>query len=888
MVEELAPSNRSGYYIPSDFKKSEIYHGNWIDFNKNGIMDPYENPDLPVDERVEDLLSKMTLEEKIAQLQSGQNINKHGTGNLSHPTRAYPPREGAIIANNLQRKAIEETRLGIPPIIHDECLHGCMVKFSTVFPQAIALAATWNPNLVYRVAKAIARETRARGIRQCLSPVVDIVRDVRAGRTEESYGEDPYLTSIMGAAFCRAMREEGIIATPKHFVANFVGEGGRDSNEIHFSERILREIYLPPYKACIEAGALSVMAAYNSLDGIPCSSNRWLLTEVLRNEWKFEGFVVSDYNSLIGILHHKHRTTHLSHFHNVSETPEEAAKLALSAGLDVELPGTCIYGEPLLKAVKNGLISQETVDNAVRRVLKAKFLIGLFDDPLVNPEEAQNICGSQEHVKLALQAAREAIVLLKNEKNVLPLDEEKINSIAILGPVADEIRLGGYSGIPPRAVTPLKGIKQMLKPNTKIYHVKGCPLNVGKYFPIYSEYLIPSDSSLGKHGLKGEYFDNPELSGQPVLVRLDRSVDFDWGLSSPDSRVMSENFSVRWTGKLLPPESGIYHIYVMSLGGYRLWLDGELVLDFWDAISTSVKEISVKLEAGRKYELKLEYCRRMAYASIRLSWTYEAETTRGIREAVEAAKKSDVAVIFVGIIEGEARDRAIIDLTEPQQALIEEVLKTGTPTVVVLVTGSAVTGDWIEKAPAIVQAWYPGQEGGRAIAEVLFGKYNPGGKIPFTWPIHVGQLPFYYSRKPTGRSYKYANMPGIPLFPFGHGLSYTQFQYSSLKVDVDKTDGKVYVSVTVKNIGDRKGDEVVQLYIRDVVASIARPIKELRGFKRITLKPGEDKMVRFTLDLKDMGFLDLNMKPTIEPGIFEVQIGSSSEDIHLKESIRIE
>ena len=868
-------SSERTYYLPKNIKRTDIYHEEWIDFNKNGIMDPYENPKLSIEERIEDLLSRMTLEEKIGQLQSGRCIPTHGIGNLTCVLRELPPEEGAIKANELQVHAIENTRLGIPVIIHDECLHGCMAKFSTSFPQAIALAATWDPELVYKVAKAIAKETRVRGIHQCLSPVVNIVRDVRAGRTEESYGEDPFLTAVMGAAFCRALREEGVIATPKHFVANFVGDGGRDSNEIHFSQRILREIYFPGFKACVRAGALSIMAAYNSLDGIPCSSNRWLLTEVLKEEWGFEGFVVSDYNSVTGILYK----------HCVAETKEEAAKLAIEAGLDVELPRVDIYGEPLLKAVKEGLVSEDIIDEAVRRVLRAKFLIGLFDNPFTDPNRAKELCGCEEHAKLALQAARKAIVLLKNEKNTLPLDKEKIKSIAVLGPLSDQLRLGGYSGIPPYTVTPLEGIKLKVKSGTKIYHVRGCQITIGRYFPIPSKYLKPPDAKPGEYGLKGEYYDNPNLEGDPVLVRIDRNISFDWGLGSPDPKIPSDNFSVRWTGKLIPPETRVYEIALSTDDGVRFWLNGRLLIDSWHDRPVTTDKVQVKLEAGKEYDIKIEYYEHRGFAVVQLGWDYE-EVPEEIREAAEIAKKADVAVIFVGIIEGEGRDRATLELPGLQEVLIEEVLKTGTPTIVVLMTGSAVTGRWIKDAPAIIQAWYPGQEGGIAIAEVLFGEYNPGGKLPFTWPRYVGQLPLYYNYKPTGRGYDYVDMPGTPLFPFGHGLSYTKFTYSNLRIETNEM-GNIKVSVDIENVGDREGDEVVQLYIRDRVASVARPVKELRGFKRITLKPGEKTTVSFRLTLDDLALFDLNMRRVVEPGTFEIMVGSSSEDIRIKGMLNI-
>ena len=858
-------------------RDGQFYHGNWIDRNKNGEMDLYEDPSQPVSNRVEDLLSRMTLEEKLAQLGSGQVIPQQGIGNLTCVVRSDLPREGAIRANDFQAQAIEQTRLGIPPIIHDECLHGCMAKFSTSFPQAIALAATWDENLVYNVARAIARETAARGIRQCLSPVVDIARDVRAGRTEETYGEDPHLASAMGACFCRAMREEGVVTTPKHYVTNFVGEGGRDSNETHFSERIIREVYFPSFRACIEAGALSIMAAYGSLDGIPCSCNRWLLSEVLRKEWGFEGFVVSDYGSVQGILSK----------HGVATTPEEAAKLALEAGLDVEFPRTEFFGEPLAKAAREGLVAPDVIDEAVRRILEVKFLIGLFDRPFVDPDVAEAICQCGEHVNLALESARKAIVLLKNEGELLPLDDRKLKSVAILGPLSSELRLGGYSGIPCRVSTPLGAIAKRLGPKIRVYHERGCAVTVGEQLTIPSKYFIPSKDKSHGYGLTGEYFDNSTLSGKPIFVRTDRELDFDWGTSAPDPRISSDEFSTRWTGKLAPAESGAYELRLSTNGGARLWLNGELLVDSWHSKGRTSNLVQTRLEKGARYDLKIECCQRSLGALVQLAWDHRSELPSRVRSAVAIAKKADVAIVLCGIVEGEGMDRARTDLPGPQELLIKEVLKTGTPTVVVLLTGSAVTGDWIKDVQAILQAWYPGQEGGTAIAETLFGDNNPGGKLPFTWPRYVGQLPLYYNHKPTGRTYDYVDMPGTPLFAFGHGLSYTRFEYDDLSTKVDEERAEVTVGFSVTNAGQAAGDEVVQLYTHDVMADLARPVKELRRFERVSLKPREKKMVAFTLRFQDFSYLGRDMKPILEPGEFEVLVGSSSEDTRLKDTLYI-
>ncbi|MEM2946090.1 MAG: glycoside hydrolase family 3 N-terminal domain-containing protein [Thermoproteota archaeon] len=869
-------AQKRNYYVPPDVSNSEIYREDWIDFNKNGVKDPFEDPSQPVEKRVEDLLRRMTLQEKLAQLRSSRDLPDEGVGNLTHVTRGLPAKEGAEKANQYQVKAIEKTRLGIPVIIHDECLHGCVAKFSTSFPQAIGLAATWDRELVYRVSKAIARETRSRGIHQCLSPVVNIARDVRAGRTEESYGEDPYLTSQMGSLFCRAMLEEGVVATPKHFAANFVGDGGRDSNEIHFSERILREVYFPGFKACVKAGALSLMAAYNSLDGVPCSSNKWLLTQVLRDEWGFQGFVVSDYGSVAGIFFN----------HRVAGTLEEAAKLALEAGLEVELPETYVFGEPLVKAVEKRMIPMEVLDEAVRRVLRAKFLIGLFDRPFTDPEEAEKLCNCEQHVQLALQAARESIVLLKNEDNTLPLNREKIGTIAVLGPASDSVKLGGYSTVPRYAVTPLEGIRRKAGPGTKILHAK-CSPGIGKYVPIPPGCLTPGPGA-EEHGLKAEYFNNRELKGEPVLTRVDEQVSFNWGTGSPGPGVPEDNFSVRWTGRLVAPKTGVFEIGLASDDGARLWLDGRLLIDSWRDRGVTLDLVTVRLEKGRQYEVKIEYYEHVGDAAVFLLWDHVDESTPEVREAVRLAKKSDVAVFFAEIIEGEGKDRAFLNLPRLQELVIEKIVETGTPTIVVLMTGSAVTGEWIKKVHALVQAWYPGQEGGNAIAEVLFGDYNPAGRLPFTWPMYVGQLPLYYNYKPTGRGYDYVDMPGKPLFPFGHGLSYTRFEYSNLSIEARGEEGPFEIGFDVTNTGVKEGDEVAQLYVQDPVASVARPVKELKGFQRVFLKPGETRRIVFSLTVDDLAFLDENMRRIVEPGEFKIMVGASSEDIRLQSSLRIE
>lgn len=747
------------------------------------------DPNSSIEEKVERLLSEMSLEEKIGQLRAkwlmpwkqlfdifmvvpperrerfmdfmfsmffaerevsgmitSAYIREHlrellekerNISMLSIILRSFPPREAAELHNSIQKFILENTRLKIPVIIHDEGLHGCMAQGCTIFPQSIALASTWNPQLVERIGVAIGKETRAHGIHHLLSPTINIARDPRCGRTEETYGEDPYLASAMAVAFIKGVQSQRVICTPKHFAANFVGDGGRDSNAIHFSERLLREIYFPAFKAAIQkGGALSLMAAYNSIDGVPCSCNKWLLTEILRKEWGFMGFVVSDYGSVSGLITH----------HGVAGTKADAAKMALEAGLDMELPESDCF-EHLPDLVREGKISEEVINEAVRRVLIAKMWLGLFEDPFINPDYAVKVCDCKEHRELALEAARQGIVLLKND-GILPLPKN-LGSIAILGPNAAVMRLGGYSGYGVKIVSPLEGIGNKVSESTRVYHAEGCSL----------------------------------------------------------------------TG-----------------------------------------------------------------------------TSRdGFKDALKAARNSDVAVLFMGNsvpeTEGEQRDRCNLDLPGVQEELIKEVCDLEVPTIVVLISGSAVTmAKWIDRVNAVVEAWYPGEEGGNAIADVLFGDYNPAGKLPITFPKTVGQLPLYYNPKPSGRVYDYVDLRGTqPLFPFGYGLSYTKFEYSNLMITPEKIshEGKVKIQVDVKNIGRFKGDEVVQLYIRDQLASITRPLKELKGFKRITLEPGEQKTIEFILGPEELSFYDVNMNLIVEPGLFDAMIGSSSEDIRLKGTFEI-
>lgn len=837
------------------------------------VDEPYKDPKLPIEARVSDLLKRMTTEEKLNQLRCDSNLwDKYlettSYGETLDILRPLTSLDAAKRTNEVQRRA-QKSRLGIPMIIHDEALHGLIGNGTTSFPQSIGMAATWDPNEVGKVAAAIAEEARARGVRHVLSPVINVIRDARWGRVEETYGEDPLLSSRMGIAFVKAFETRGVATTPKHYVVN-AGDGGRDSHSIQISERALREIYLPPFEAVIkEGGASTIMSSYNSLNGVACSANKWLLTDILRKEYGFKGWVASDYGAVDGIWH-AHRNT---------GSAKATAAAALNAGMESEWPNVYVWGQGLDDAVKEGLISKATLDEAVRRVLRIKFKVGMFEDPWADEANVTKIVESPAHREIALNAARKAMTLLKNDNSTLPLKKD-LQSIAVIGPTAkDGIPVGGYSGFNIPTVSVLDGIKAKLGAGVKVEWAQGSHFTNETSFPAISGSVF--------RDMKGEYFDNQDLKGTPKFNRTDAQISFNWSQNAPDASIPREHFSVRWVGKLVPERTGDVNISLSGDDGYRLWLNGKLVIDDWSVHARKTALTKFHTEAGTPIDVKLEYFQGEGEASIELGWGAVSDNSPAIAQAVELAKRSDVAVIVAGIIEGEAQDRAYLDLPGDQEELIRQVAATGKPVVVVLIAGSPVTMQkWVGQVPAILDAWYPGQEGGTAIADALFGDVNPGGKLPMTFPLSVGQCPTYYNLEPSGRGYDYVDLSGKPQFPFGYGLSYTSFEYSNLHVTpTAKKSESVTVSFDVKNTGKVAGDEVPQLYLHQEVSSIVRPLKELKDFSRISLAPGESKTVTFTLKPDQFAIWNEKMKRQIEPGKFEIMIGSSSDDIRLRGSV---
>lgn len=752
----------------------------------------YRNAKLPSARRVKDLLSRMSLEEKAAQMvcvwrEKAKTLvdedgkfdyakakaafaRGHGLGQVGRPSDAGSgknAREMAQLTNAIQKFFVEESRLGIPVIFHEECLHGHAAVDGTSFPQPIALAATFNPELVESLFSMTAREARLRGAHQALTPVVDVAREPRWGRVEETYGEDPYLVSRLGIAAVRGFQGNGtfrgkhhVIATLKHFVGHGQPESGMNCAPANVSLRVLRETFLFPFKEVLRhAGAISIMPSYNEVDGVPSHTNQWLLGEVLRKEWGFQGFLVSDYFA-IWELGYRPET----HGHFVAKDKLDSCVQAVRAGVNIELPDPDCYLH-LAELVRKGVLGESELDELVAPMLFWKFQMGLFEDPYVDPQEAERVVGSDAHRALALSAAREAITLLRNENNLAPLDPNTIKSIAVIGPNANRPLLGGYSGVPKQNVTVLEGIQEKVGHRARVIFSEGCKITVG-------------------------------------------------GSWNQDEVVPSE------------PE----------------------------------------------------------------------EDRQAIGEAVEVAKKADVIVLAIGGNEQTSReawslqhmgDRANLDLIGRQEELVRAMIGTGKPVIVFLFNGRPLSINYVsQNVPVIYECWYLGQETGRAVAEVLFGDHNPGGKLPITFPRSVGQVPVFYNYKPSARrGYLFDEVS--PLYAFGYGLSYTSFALKNLRLTKRriKPGGSTRALIDVTNTGKREGTEVVQMYIRDLVSSVTRPVKELKGFRKVRLKPSETTTVALDITPDELSFYDRHMKYVVEPGEFEIMVGNSSRDVDLQKVV---
>ncbi len=860
---------------------------------------PYKDKTLPVEVRVKDLVNRMTTEEKFWQVYMmpgdvsllKSDKFKHGVFGFQVHTLAatdpdmkqmlqYDPSlnatQTAKTANDIQRYFVEKTRLGIPVILFHEALHGLVSGGATAFPQSIGLAATFDTTLVHRVSYAIAQEVRSRGIRQILSPVINLATDVRWGRVEETYGEDPYLSSVMGVSFVSSFENMGVITTPKHYLAN-VGAGGRDSYPIHLSKRYLEETHLAPFKACIQQGGTqSLMTSYNTLDGIPCSANSWLLIDKLRTDWGFDGFTISDADA-VGIINKLHHT---------SASYGDASSDAINNGLDVIFQTAYEEHLPILEACLDGRVKKEALDRAVTQVLKAKFRLGLFDDPYIDVSQAGRFANSQAHRDLAYEAAQKSIVLLKNSQDILPLVGHA-KQIAVLGEDAVEARLGGYSGPGCDKVSILAGLQSKFNgKNTKIAYALGCKRMTKQSVVVAKDYLT---TAAGTPGLDAAYYDNISFEGTPTVRRIDKNINFRWTLFAPDPALPVDWFSAEWNGFVEAPESGNFQIGLEGNDGYTLWVNGKKLVDRPTKASYTEHLAPYSFEKGKKYAIRVRFYENTRNAHVKLKWTLGVQNEDAEMDAaVQLAQRSDVAIVVAGIEEGEFRDRAFLTLPGRQEELIQRVAATGTPVVVVLVGGSAVVmNNWKDQANAILAAWYPGDRGGDAVADVLVGDYNPSGKLPITYPVDESQLPLSYLHTSTGRGDDYLNLSGEPLFPFGYGLSYSQFKYNDMQVTYDAATATHQVSFSILNMSSRDANEVPQFYIRDLVASVAQPVIKLIHFKSVFVPAGQQVDVVFNVTDQDLSMLNQEMHRVVEAGDFRLMIGRSSKDIRLKKTLSI-
>jgi len=821
---------------------------------------PFRDPALSTEERVSDLVSRMTLQEKADQ--------------LLYTAPAIP-------------------RLGIPAYNWwNEALHGvARAGYATVFPQSITVANSWDESLLFNVANAISDEARAKyhefqrrgktGIYQGLtfwSPNINIFRDPRWGRGHETYGEDPFLTGRMGYEFVRGMQGDDpkylkTVATAKHYAVHSGPEPLRHSFNAKVSEVDLRETYLPAFRTLVvDAGVYSVMGAYNMFRDFPCCANP-ILYGILRNEWGFKGYIVSDCWAISDF----YRFTHFA------KDAAEAAAQAVKAGTDLECGADY---KNLVEAVKRGILTEDDINVAVKRIFTARFKLGMFD-PNEKVPYAQIpffVNCSDFNNSLSRQAERESVVLLKNANNILPLSKN-IKTIAVIGPNADnfESLIGNYNGIPKDPVTILKGITGKLAPGTKVIYAEGSDLADGIHnlTVIPSRYLVTDD---GKQGAFGEYFGNREMNGKPLFTRTDDNISFYWEHLSPRFDMPDDNFGIRWTTYLVPPVTGTYALGSMGSSSYEILLDGKVIISTTNEHEASLIEAPAELQAGKKYKIEVHYKNLAGDAGIHLMWAPPRPNL--IEEAVQAATGADVAVLVLGLsrrLEGEEMpikiegfsggDRTNLNLPAAQEKLLEAVTATGKPVIVVLANGGAMSVNKAqEKASAILLAGYGGQQAGNAVADVIFGDYNPAGRLPVTYYKSIDQIPAFENYDMKGKTYRFFSQE--PLYPFGYGLSYTTFSYSGLSVPEKVNAGdKVAVKVTVTNTGKVAGDEVVELYLTDEKASTPRPIRQLEGFTRISLKPGESRLVEFNLEPRQFSLINKNEKRVIEPGYFTISVG---------------
>lgn len=864
-------------------------------------MEKYRNSGLDIEERITDLLDRMTAEEMILQTDQyfsfdftkrdagGRVVDVdmekldemlHGNSVGSIQTRGLD----AAQLNEIQRYAVERTRLGIPFLFSEEALHGLYHRDATCFPQQIGLAATFHPELGYQMGHAIAKETRAMGIHETYSPVMDLIRDPRYGRAEESYGEDTHLCAEFAREVVRGMQgtdlkaPDAVAAEPKHYAGYGAPVAGLNCAPAAMGRHEVFTDCLPVFEAAFaEGGAMNAMCSYNAIDGIPVAADHELLTEILRDRWKMRGFVRSDLTAVARLYDN----------HHVAESRTEAMAMGLEAGVDLQLYDFphAEWQEGLRQLTASGRLSMDVVRQACRRVLRVKFMLGLFEQPYTDETRQEACVHCKEHLALAREIARESITLLKNEDGLLPL-KKRTGTIAVLGPGAGEAALGDYTPYGKTGVSILEGIRSLVPEETRILYDKGCTFLGDTAKPFEPGMLTDED---GNPGLTGRYYNGRTPAGEPVVTRNDPAIHFNWIFAKPHPDLDANCYSVVWTGYVTMPSSFQGCIGFSTQDSMRLYIDGELVLDGWGESRDANRMVDFFFEQGRAYAVRVEFTNDQRGA--RVIFGYETQR-EDFSRAVWMAEQADVAVVCVGDNAetcGENLDRVSLNLPGNQLQFVKAIHATGTPVVLVVQSGRPVTLTWEQaNIPAILEAWFPGEEGGYAVAETLFGENNPSGRLPMTFPRHVGQVPCHYSRRPGGGR-RYVEMTWLPLYPFGYGLSYTSFEYRDLKLSSDtiRAGEPIGASLTVTNTGPVSGTAVVQLYLRDVVSSVVKPVISLAAFARVPLEAGESRTVSLQIGPKAMRTLSRGFEWTVEPGEFQVLFGENAENLSMRQSFRV-
>lgn len=862
----------------------------------------YKDSSLPIEKRIDDLIGRMTLEEKAAQMDmlAANDILENSTTFSEEKLKYYIDSMcvgsihdlypySAELANQLQKRAIEGSRLGIPLLFIEEALHGYQGAGATTFPVPLGNASTWDTTLMYNIGRTIAKETRAHGVHFVLGPNLDLAREIRWGRVEETFGEDTYLSSRMAVNIVKGLQgnklsdNDAVAAEPKHFAMHGIPESGSNEGPVLIGERDARSYYLPVFEKAVREGkAKGIMAAYHEMDGIPSVANKWLLTTVLRDEWGFDGFVISDLGAIARQIKN----------HHTAVDDKDAVVKAVSAGLDMQFYDFKYedFQRNVIEAVREGQLDEKYVDRAVKGILRVKFELGLFDNPYTDTTLISKVFHTEENKQLALDAARQSLILLKNDNNALPLKKD-LKKITLVGSLANSTYTGGYSPAGAEAVSVYEALQNKYGKEIIIDYVNSEISD--RFSNISPSYLSSADGQKDKT-LNAAYYNNSDLEGEPAYTTYDANLTPYWHNLSPAPGINPDNFSVCWSGYLTAPVTGLYEFYFRPDDYGKVFINNELFIDSWKTQNRqSETKKQIRLQAGQKVSFHIEFAEIDGNAGMNVKWRLvDVKGSSLYTDIARSVSTSDHVIVVMGETReevGESRDRQNLYPHDTDMEIIKTVAKSGRPFSTIMITGRPlILTEICEYSPAVLQAWFPGEAAGNAIVDVLFGDYNPSGRLTMSFPKSQGQLPVFYSKKKSSHR-RYTDGNGVPLFPFGHGLSYSAFEYGKLTILPEnlKVTDNITITFDVKNTSGIDGSEVAQLYINDKVSSVGTPEKELKGFAKINLKAGETQQVKLVLTPEHLSLLNIDMKRVTEPGEFEIMVGRSSSDIRQSETIMV-